>query len=144
MRKIDKLKQIEKANILIEQRYLKSKGFIKEGGYNLDRDPQTHVEPEYSHLKWYDAGNADETNLDLNFYDTHNCYYLVTLFDVLKTLISKGRTTQEMANGVLKMVRTFGGEKNEKLHSTLNDLCDEFFEADEKLEPFDCEEIERD
>ena len=30
MRKIDKLKQIEKANVLAEQRYLKSKGFISE------------------------------------------------------------------------------------------------------------------
>jgi hypothetical protein len=30
MRKVDKLKQVEKANILAEQRHLKSKGFLKE------------------------------------------------------------------------------------------------------------------
>ncbi len=52
MRKVDKLKQIEKANILAEQRFMESKGFISEAG------------PETGDFSSYDGGDTAQSYED--------------------------------------------------------------------------------
>ncbi len=52
MRKVDKLKQIQKANILAEQRFMESKGFISEAG------------AETGDFSSYDAGDTAQSYAD--------------------------------------------------------------------------------
>jgi len=75
MRRFDKIKNIRKANLLVEQRYLESKDLIKENDLNNKRDYYKGEDGKY-----YDNDNQEINEFMIGY---ANQYY--TLWGVLKT-----------------------------------------------------------